>query len=218
MLVSNLSILRRGRQMTEATVETEVTDAEIIKLCKSLARRYKSTSQYEDLISEGLVACYELKVTGNNDKGAYVGAARRAMNDYANIRSKAVSIPVAGASRIVSHAIATDSDMEGLDGVTGGTFFNLMAAMSNSTEMVTENSGFTPDHATKYEEDEYDAYVLSVAITTLNQTEWTIIKMRYYEGMTQDMVADRLNTNQKWVSRHEITALDKLKATLCNNS
>lgn len=203
-------------QQTPATEEV-VTDATIIKLCKSLARRYKSTSQYEDLISEGLVACYELKATGNNDKGAYVGAARRAMNDYANIRSKAVNIPVAGASRVVSHAIANDSDIESLDGVSGGTFYNLMAAMSNSTEVITDSIGCTPDHATKYEEDDYDAHVLTVAITTLNQTEWTIIKMRYYDGMTQDMVADRLNTNQKWVSRHEITALDKLKVTLCNN-
>ena len=194
--------------------QPEVTDDEIIWLCKTLAGRYKNSSQYEDLISEGLVACYELKAVGNTDKGAYVGAARRAMNDYMNIKVKAVSIPVAFASRTVSHAIANDNEMESLDGVKGGTLASLMSAMTNTTEALTENTGFTRDHAEKYEEDEYNAHVLAVAITTLNQTEWTIIKLRYFDGMTQHMVADRLNTNQKWVSRHETTAIDKLRVTL----
>lgn len=195
----------------------EVSDAFILKLCKSLAGRYKSKVQYEDLISEGLVACYELKAIGVNDKDTYSGAARRAMNDYINIKVKAVSIPVAGASRTVSHAIANNTEVTSLDGVASNTFLNLMSAMLNNTESLTENTAHTPDHAAKYEEKDYDAYVLSVAITTLSPTEWSIIKFRYLQGMTQDMVADLMKTNQKWVSRHEVTALEKLRVTLCNN-
>ena len=94
---------------------------------------------------------------------------------------------------------------------------NLMSAMLNNTENLTENTAHTPDHATKYEEKDYDTYVLSVAITTLSPTEWSIINFRYLQGMTQDMVADLMKTNQKWVSRHEVTALEKLRVTLCNN-
>jgi DNA-directed RNA polymerase specialized sigma subunit len=36
--------------------------------------------------------------------------------------------------------------------------------------------------------------------------------MRYYKGMTQDDVADVLGVNQRWVSRHENTALSKLSS------
>ena len=38
-----------------------MTDAEILKMCQTLARKYKRSEDYEDLVSEGLVACYEVK-------------------------------------------------------------------------------------------------------------------------------------------------------------
>ena len=42
----------------------------------------------------------------------------------------------------------------------------------------------------------------------------TIIQMRYFQDMTQDEVADALETNKMWVSRHEKYALDRLKKQL----
>jgi hypothetical protein len=51
-----------------------MTDPDILKLCKSLARRYKNQNQYDDLVSEGLLACYELRETGSaTDKQEYSG-------------------------------------------------------------------------------------------------------------------------------------------------
>jgi RNA polymerase sigma factor (sigma-70 family) len=196
-----------------------MTDPEILKLCKSLARRYKNQNQYDDLVSEGLLACYELRETGSaTGKQDYIGAARREMNDYNNIKTKAVNVPVANASRMASKAISGDTETDGLEGVTNGTFLSLMAAMSNSTELLSEDSAFTPDHAEAYEEREYYIHVISVALTTLNPTEWQILKMRYLDGMTQDVVAEETGTHQRWVSRIEVNALDKMRATLCNNS
>jgi RNA polymerase sigma factor (sigma-70 family) len=192
-----------------------MTDPEILKLCKSLARRYKNQNQYDDLVSEGLLACYELRdsdsATGKQD---YIGAARREMNDYNNIKTKAVNVPVANASRMASKAISGDTETDGLEGVTNGTFLSLMAAMSNSTELLSEDSAFTPDHAEAYEEREYYTHVLAVAIVTLNPTEWQILKMRYLDGMTQDVVADEFGLDQSWVSRHENVALSKIRKKL----
>jgi RNA polymerase sigma factor (sigma-70 family) len=196
-----------------------MTDAEVLKLCKSLARRYKNHNQYDDLVSEGLLACYELRDTGSaTDKKDYIGTARSAMRDYNNIKTKAVNVPVAGASRMASKALSGASEVNGLEGVANGTFLALMAAMSNSTELLSEDSAFTPDHAEAYEEKEYYIHVITVALMTLSATEWQIIKMRYIDGMTQDVVAEETGTNQKWVSRVEITALDKLRYKFCNNS
>jgi RNA polymerase sigma factor (sigma-70 family) len=196
-----------------------MTDPEILKLCKSLARRYKNQNQYDDLVSEGLLACYELRETGSaTDKQEYVRLARRVMNDYNNIKVKAVNIPSTWAARRASKAISEDTETDGLDGVASGTFLSLMAAMSNSTELLSEDSAFTPDHAEAYEEREYYIHVISVAIVTLNPTEWQILKMRYLDGMTQDVVAEETGTHQRWVSRIEINALDKMRTTLCNNS
>jgi RNA polymerase sigma factor (sigma-70 family) len=196
-----------------------MTDAEILKLCKSLARRYKNHNQYDDLVSEGILACYELRDAGSaTDKQDYVRLARRVMNDYNNIKVKAVNIPSTWASRRASKAISGEVEVDALEGVADATFISLMAAMLNSTEMLSEDSAFTPDHAEAYEEKEYYIHVITVALMTLSATEWQIIKMRYLDGMTQDVVADETGTNQRWVSRVEITALDKLRDKLCNNS
>jgi len=192
-----------------------MTDPEILKLCKSLARRYKNQNQYDDLVSEGLLACYELRDSGSaTGKQDYIGAARREMNDYNNIKTKAVNVPVANASRMASKAISGDTETDGLEGVTNGTFLSLMAAMSNSTELLSEDSAFTPDHAEAYEEREYYIHVISVALTTLNPTEWQILKMRYLDGITQDVVADEFGLDQSWVSRHENVALSKIRKKL----
>ena len=192
-----------------------MTDTEILKLCKSLARRYKNKNQYDDLVSEGLLACYELRETGSaTDKQEYVRLARRVMNDYNNIKVKAVNIPSTWAARRASKAISGDTETDGLDGVASGTFLSLMAAMSNSTELLSEDSAFTPDHAEAYEEREYYIHVISVAIVILNPTEWQILKMRYLDGMTQDVVAEEFGLDQSWVSRHENVALSKIRKKL----
>ena len=192
-----------------------MTDPDILKLCKSLARRYKNQNQYDDLVSEGLLACYELRQTCSaTDKQEYVRLARRVMNDYNNIKVKAVNIPSTWAARRASKAISGDTETDGLDGVASGTFLSLMAAMSNSTELLSEDSAFTPDHAEAYEEREYYIHVISVAIVTLNPTEWQILKMRYLDGMTQDVVAEEFGLDQSWVSRHENVALSKIRKKL----
>lgn len=197
------------------TESKEISDEMIMKICHTLAGRYRKSDQYEDLVSEGLLACYECKEAGKNRKADYVGAARRAMNDYINIKSKAVSIPSTWTSRTVSRILSEEGDhSEDLDGVSGGTFFLLMSAMSNATEDVSEAMCATEDHAKAYEDMEYHAHVLSVAITTLDQDEWQVIQMRYYEEMTQDAVAELLSQNQVWVFRVEKRALGKLKEWL----
>lgn len=190
------------------------TDTEILHICRSLAGRYRNQNHYDDLVSEGLIACYEAKASGAVDKGIYISSARRAMSDYINIKIKAVNTPSTWASRRASKAVSSASDVVGLTGVAEGTFNSLMAAMSNITEDVSEDTAFTPDHSLAYEDQEYNLHIQTVAKKTLNATEWQIIKMRYFDDLTQDAVAELTKTNQKWVSRQETSALNKLRVAV----
>jgi RNA polymerase sigma factor (sigma-70 family) len=188
--------------------------ADFSSLCKSLARRYRNTQQFDDLVSEGVVACYEALAEGKTAPADFTGAARRAMHDYINVKTKAVSIPTSHGSYTVSHAMSKDKVIDNLDGISEATLLSLVQAMSNLTESAADDTAFTVDHAEVFEEKEYHAYVLSVAKKTLTATEMTILQMRYFQDMTQDEVADALEISQKLVSRHEILALSKVKKKL----
>lgn len=198
------------------SVEQEpVTQYQIVSMCNNLAGRYKSRNYFDDLVSEGILCCYEiLAVEPDAHPAKLYREAKRVMHDYINIHNLPVTVPAHNITRRLTRDI--DDDVSG--NMSEGSHQWLKSVLSSENMSYSEDFGESAtDHVQQYEDREYDAYVLSVAITTLNQTEWTIIKMRYYEGMTQDMVADRLNTNQKWVSRHETTAFEKLRLTLCNN-
>ena len=193
--------------------------ADFSNLCKSLARRYRNTQQFDDLVSEGVLACYEALAEGKTAPADFTGAARRAMNDYINVKTKAVSIPTGGNAKEVSKAMSSDLDTASITGMSDGTLLSFVQAMTNLTESVSDDTAFTVDHADAFEEKEYNAHVLSVAKKTLSATEMTVLQMRYFQDMTQDEVADTLETNKMWVSRHEKEALSKLKkqlVTICD--
>jgi RNA polymerase sigma factor (sigma-70 family) len=192
----------------------ELTEKEIIALCKTLARKYKKPEDFDDLVSEGVVACYECLAEGKAYKRDYVGAARRAMNDYMNITKKSMSIPDTWAARTVSHSMSTGEDLEKLDGVKAGTLRSLMDAMSNDTVDIQELEIATPDHAVEYEKTDYEAYVISVAVTTLDLKELKILKDRYYDNKTQDEVGKELGVTATTISRWEEEMLRKLRNNL----
>jgi RNA polymerase sigma factor (sigma-70 family) len=191
--------------------------ADFSSLCKSLARRYRNTQQFDDLVSEGVLACYEALAEGKTTPSDFTGAARRAMNDYINVKTKAVSIPLSHTSYTVSYAMSKDKEVDSMSGVSEGTLLSLVQAMSNLTENVTDDTAFTVDHATLFEEKEYQAHVMSVAKDTLSAEEMNIIQLRYFRDMTQDEVAEHIKSNQKTVSRQEISALEKIKKKLVTN-
>lgn len=192
----------------------EMTDEQILNLCQTLARKYRRTEDYDDLVSEGLVACYEAKAEGKSHKKDYVGAARRAMNDYMNIGKKAMSIPNTWAARTVSHALATGEDLDTLEGVKSGTLRSLMDAMSNDSTPIDELEVSVPDHAIKYEKDDYEAYVMTVAVTTLNSNELKVLKGRFFDDMSLEQLGIELGVSQATVSRWEANMLDKLRNNL----
>ena len=180
--------------------EEKLQDEDILALCKSLANRYRKPEAYDDLVSEGILACYESLAVGKDKKEHLVGAARRAMNDFINIKSKAMSIPKSWTSRAVSRALATDEDMENLEGVNEETLYLLIAAMRNDGSSVDESMSTTEGAEVDFEEREHHLYLLNKVREALDEDDWEFLLMVSDEDTTHLQVADILNISHQAVS------------------
>jgi len=176
----------------------------IMKMCRSLARKYNDPQEYDDLVSEGVVKVLEMVAEGKTDKNLLYSHARNVMQDYYNIRRAVVHVPVQGAARIVS----SDSDVD------GWTATALQQALYGDSVEYEEYMSQVPSTEELYEQKEWYAKVQTVAITCLTQEEWAIIRMRYWDEMTQDDVGIHMGRNKMWVSRHEKAALEKIRNNL----
>mgnify|MGYP003638552369 FL=1 len=189
-----------------------ITDKEIVSMCERLAYRYNSESHREDLTMEGVLVCYEILA---NEPDAHPAKlyreAKRRMHDYLNIDTQPVTI----AKHNIARRLTRDID----DGESGNMSEQsrdwLKLVLSSEDRPYDENFSLSDkDHAEEYERKEYEDHVRSVALEALSPTELCIVRLRYYEDMTQDEAAVVLGTHQKWVSRHEIQALLKLERAL----
>jgi RNA polymerase sigma factor (sigma-70 family) len=168
-------------------------------------------------VSEGVLACYETLAEGKTNPSDFTGAARRAMHDYINVKTKAVSIPTGGNAKEVSKAMSSDLDTATITSMSEGTLLSLVQAMTNITESATEDTAFTVDHAILYEQTDYYRHIISVAKETLSATEMTLLELRYFQDMTQEEVGNLMKSSQRVVSRLENSALSKLKKRLVTN-
>lgn len=176
---------------------------EMLKMCRSLARKYNDPQEYDDLVSEGVIAVLELIEKGETNKNALYTRAAFVMNDYYNIKRKPVYVPVQGKAKGMS--IEDDANT--------WTDVAMHNALYGETVEIEEHTLQVPSTEDLYERKEWLARVHTVALTCLTQEEYAIIKMRYWEDMTQDEVGNVLCKNKMWVSRKEKSALDKI----CNN-
>ena len=193
-----------------------IAEKEIVGMCERLAYKYNSESHREDLVQEGVLKCYEILAKEPDAHPAKLHReANRRMHSYLNLETQPVFIPDHSRARRLARDI--EDDDTGNMSEDGYAWLKLVLASENIP--YSEDFGVSSDdHATDYEEREYGAYLMAVAVTTLSPEEWKILKMRYWLDMTQDEVGVAVNENQKWVSRHEKSALSKLQSTLCNNS
>ena len=87
-------------------------------------------------------------------------------------------------------------------------------ASVESIHQITGENGFTLENVltdTQTEERLLEQISLHQAIGNLSERESTVIKLRYFHGMTQQRVSVVLNVSQVQVSRIEKKALEKLR-------
>lgn len=189
-----------------------ITEQEVVTMCEKLSYKFNSPEHREDLTQEGVLVCYELLAEDPETHPAKLHReAKRRMHDYLNVGLHPVSIPAHSRTK----RLARNLDDESSGNMSEEGFLWLKSVLSAENLSYDEDFGESSyDHTQNYEDMEYHAHVLSVAVTTLDQDEWQVIRLRYYDEMKQDDVAKTLNKNQVWVHRVEKSALEKLKTWL----
>jgi RNA polymerase sigma factor (sigma-70 family) len=181
-----------------------MNENDIIKMCQRLAKKYKDPQEYDDLVSEGVMRCLELKNKGESKKNLFYTHAAFAMNDYYNIKRHSVNVPVQAKAKSMSQE----------DEIKSWTDLAMHNVLYSETVELDESCSATPSVEIEYEKKEWLRYLKSKMVEVLDEEELKIIDMRYFSNMTQDDVANRLGKHQKWVSRKEIKALKKIRDNL----
>ena len=180
-----------------------MTEQEILKMCRNLAKKYKNSQEYDDLVSEGVLKCLEMKAKGEDSKSLLYPAAKRVMFDYYNHKRKVVPVPTSS----LAHSMSSNQE------TSGWTAMALQKALYTPSVEIREEMALGESPETILERKQFIRHVFMTAFSCLNHDEWTVIRMRYWDGMTQDAVAKELCHNQVWVHRKEKSALEKI----CNN-
>ena len=189
-----------------------LNDKQVMKMCEKLAYKYNSQTHRDDMMQEGILVCYEI-LAGEPDAhpAKLYREAKRRMHDYLNLDTQPVTIP----AHNISRRLARDLNDTNLGNMLKSSRDWLKLVLEAEDRPYDEDFSICDkDHALDFENKEYYNYVRYVASKTLSETELCIIKMRYYQDFTQDDVANALGVNQKWVSRHENTALKKLELAI----
>jgi RNA polymerase sigma factor (sigma-70 family) len=183
---------------------------EVMNMCEKLAGRYKSPQHHDDLVSEGILACYEVLAQDDNPHPAHLWRmANRRMYDYLNIDTAPLSVPKSDTARKVSRGSG-----EHTGGYSDAGIRNLHYALRGEVVSLDDFMAFSPDHADQYEKDEYEAYVMTVAVTTLNLDELRVLKGRFFDDMSLEQLSVELGVSESTVSRWEAAMLDKLRNNL----
>ena len=187
-----------------------ISNEDLINMCRKLAHKYNRPNDFDDLVSEGSIVCLELRAEDPEVHPAKLyREANRAMHDYINLSLQPVSIPKHNVARRLSHDI-NDEETGNMSEDGANWLRNILSSEAVSYE---EFSSSIPDHAEEYERADYENYVLTVAEQHLSLEEWRILRLRFWEDMSQQEVADAISSTQRQVSRIESKALE----TLCNN-
>jgi len=183
--------------------------AEIDKMCTRLSYRYNRPSHREDLAQEGMLKCYEILGEEPNAHPAKLyNEARERMHEYIHVSILAVKVPTHDQTRALIWG--STSDNHGTMTEAGNS--RLKRALSDTSVLYEEGEIASDlDQAQDYENKDYASYMYATALEKLTRREFHVIKLRYYESMSQEEVGEALNLTHQYVSIVELAAISKLK-------
>ena len=184
-------------------VNVKLSTDEIVVMCEKLSRRYNRPHMTDDLVSEGVLAVYErLESTPDDYPASLYRRANKAMYDYINVKTKAVTIPT---SR-TADSLMTGNEYKGQTHSEEGKRVLEEALRSTIVEFDEEFMSSVKDCTEKYEVADY----LRKSLKVLTEKETEIINMRYFKEMTQDEVAVHYDVSRQAVGLWEDKALAKM--------
>lgn len=171
---------------------------EVKKYCSKRASRFKSKAHHDDLVSEGILAIYEMVHKGKTDRRTLEQAAKRAMHDYLNIKTNVLSIPVTPETRKASR---------NPNKLVMGVFdSDVQRALGYTSEPLDENMGNTPSGV----DIETSMSLVSVINKSLSGQNNLMFKSFHYGEFTQEEIAQVTDNTQVFVSRVLSDSLEKV--------
>jgi RNA polymerase sigma factor (sigma-70 family) len=184
-------------------VNIKLSTDEIVVMCEKLARRYRRPHMNDDLVSEGVLAVYErLESTPDDYPASLYRRANKAMYDYINVKTKAITIPTSRAATEVALGNEYTGQNYSEKGKKAlGVAINSIAVSFDETYMTS-----IQDCTEVYEQQEY----IKKAMRKLSDREEEVILMRYFQDMTQNEISLSKGVSQQSVAVWEETALLKM--------
>jgi len=161
-----------------------------------LARSFRRSDLYEDLVAEGLLEWLEHEAKGYDSIPDLVLVSKKRMQDFISLRQGPLSIPPSDKTRDNARAIRKGQEKP-LETMAPDTYNNLRVALEGSTELL-EGSEHSYKGAT--EEMIWVNQVGSVMEGKLKPRDYQIFLMRYGpEELTAQEVAIRLKMTLRGV-------------------
>ena len=79
-----------------------MNNQDILNMCKRLASKYYSHQDYDDIVSEGVVLCLNMRAEGIKEPSKLYYSARTAMYEFVNVGMSKLSYPKGRGGRVAS--------------------------------------------------------------------------------------------------------------------
>jgi RNA polymerase sigma factor (sigma-70 family) len=190
-----------------------LTEQEINKMCEKLSWRLSMPNNRQDVKQEGLLAVYDLisKAKKELHPAELYRAAKKSMFTYNNMSMLPVSMPD---SRDVQEIVRSGkvSKHNHLSKNTVDWTLNIVKATNapyDDTVTASDNN-----QAQDLENKNWSEYILKTALSCLSRDEYHIIKLKYYDDVSQEDISAGLGISQQYASRLEKRALETLRVEI----
>lgn len=189
---------------------------EIIKMCEKIAYKYNRPEDFEDIVQEAVLACYEVLAVKNEPHPAelYRAAQKRAY-DYVNFDTHGLTIPASDTARSVSRKGEAGESSSWSDEAVDHLTMVLHSEWGEYDDEMVDGDYKNPEELLI--DKQTHSELLETLCDVLSERELKIIRLRYFEDMTQDEVAEEFGVVQSTVKKWEDKALNTVKKRLCNN-
>ena len=184
----------------------------MMNTCRAVARKYNNRNEYEDMVSEGVLACLELLAKDpNTNPITLYREANRAISDYLTFGCTAISIPASDMARRVARD--KDVDTSKVDNSYSDSKIDQrrVALSMKSVPVVEDTLAFAPSSEDLYQTKEQVDKVLKVMGEQLTEDELLFAYMRFVEGMTQKECGDFFGDIPMASSRKERMIVSKIR-------
>lgn len=190
-----------------------MTDEEITKMCKSLARRYKNYNEYEDLFQEGALAIYEhLNKEPNALPARLYRVASTRMHDYINLDKLPVTVPASDVAR----TLARDPEAEIESTWTPQAVEHLRLMLLGDVVSEDKANLTAPSSEDLYMKREQNSLLAQRIQEVMTADDQLLIFMRFAEGMSQAECGEFMGKSRWWVYDREKSIMGKIKTIVAD--